>query len=710
MQITIKNKITILAGICLLSVVAVLLGSTASQSKSNINYIKTKTLNMIDDAAISRMQSNGEIQALKIQAYFIRSYLYGSGVAEQIKKQRELGNHFAITTEQSRDSLNQQIKLALATNPNILSLYVVFNNDALDGQDKKFVGRTDLGSTDSGRFASYWIRKEGAINALTVTEKMISDTSPMLDGTPFNSWFTCPKTTMKPCILNPYKEELGSNSNLITSITFPLIENEKVIAVFGMDISLQQLQSLAKISSESLYDGASNVSIISPAGLLAAHSGDENQLGNQLDAVYGPDASQIREGLNSPKGSVIRTHDKLRVMKNFSPIPETPAWMILLDTPESVLFEPAKKLESELDTQASQTSRQNFLIGIGATLLGLIVLWFAARGITRPIVSVSTMLKDIATGEGDLTRRLNHRARDELGELASWFNTFLDKLQPIIAEVKQSVHQARDTADRSSKIAQEASAGMFQQYREIEQVATASHEMSATAQDVAKSAAQAATAAKNADDATSEGLVVIDATTKKIGMLAQEMDAMMGQVKTLAVNSDQIGSVLDVIKSIAEQTNLLALNAAIEAARAGDAGRGFAVVADEVRNLARRTQESVEEIRLVIEGLQQGTRNVVGAIGGNHRQAQDSVEQVGSAVEALQRIGAAVRVINDMNLQIATAAEEQSSVAEEINRNIAGVRGVTESLKTQADESSQISSTLNDLASQQQVLMDHFKV
>ncbi|MGB6215615.1 MAG: methyl-accepting chemotaxis protein [Pseudomonas mandelii] len=710
MQITIKNKITILAGICLLSVVAVLLASTTSQSRTNISYIKSKTLSMIDDAAINRMQSNSEIQALKIQAYFIRSYLYGAGVAEQIKKQRELGNKYAVTMEQSRDSLNQQIKMALATNPNILSLYVVFNNDALDGQDNKFAGRSDLGSTDSGRFSSYWIKRDGVVNPLAVTEQMISDTSPMLDGTPFNSWYTCPTTTLKPCILNPYKEELSSSSNLITSITFPLIENDKVIAVFGMDINLQQLQSLAKAGSDSLYNGSSTISIISPAGLLAAHSPDEQQLGKPLDIVYGDDASHIREGINSPKASVIRTNDKLRVIKTFSPIPGTPSWMILLDTPESVLFEPAKQLEAELDTQANQTNQYNLAIGVCAALLGLVVLWFAARTITGPIVSVSAMLKDIATGEGDLTQRLHHRTRDELGELASWFNMFLDKLQPIIAEVKQSVHQARDTADRSSKIAQETSSGMLQQYREIDQVATASHEMSATAHDVAKSAAQAATAAKNADDATHEGLVVIDITTKKIGMLAQEMDALMGQVKTLAGNSDQIGSVLEVIKSIAEQTNLLALNAAIEAARAGDAGRGFAVVADEVRNLAKRTQESVEEIQLVIEGLQQGTRNVVGAIGGNHKQAQDSVVQVGAAVEALQRIGAAVRVINDMNLQIATAAEEQSSVAEEINRNVAGVREVTESLKTQANESSQISSSLNDLASQQQILMSHFKV
>ncbi|MGE8046167.1 methyl-accepting chemotaxis protein [Pseudomonas monteilii] len=251
---------------------------------------------------------------------------------------------------------------------------------------------------------------------------------------------------------------------------------------------------------------------------------------------------------------------------------------------------------------------------------------------------------------------------------------------------------------------------MEQQFRQVDQAATASQEMSATAQDVARSAAQAAQAAREADQATREGLAVIDRTTTGIDALAHEMNSAMDQVGGLARNSEQIGSVLEVIRSIAEQTNLLALNAAIEAARAGEAGRGFAVVADEVRNLARRTQESVEETRQVIEALQAGTHDVVSAMEGSHRQAQDSVEQVNHAVSALQRIGEAVSVISDMNLQIASAAEEQSAVAEEINHNIATIRDVTESLSEQAGEAARVSQSLNGLANQQQGLMDQFRV
>ncbi|WP_457441096.1 methyl-accepting chemotaxis protein [Pseudomonas sp. TE3786] len=251
---------------------------------------------------------------------------------------------------------------------------------------------------------------------------------------------------------------------------------------------------------------------------------------------------------------------------------------------------------------------------------------------------------------------------------------------------------------------------MQQQYREVDQVATAFQEMSATAQDVAHNAAQAAEAARSADDASREGLGVIDQTTSAIELLANEMNVAMEEVEGLASSSQQIGSVLEVIRSIAEQTNLLALNAAIEAARAGEAGRGFAVVADEVRNLAKRTQDSVEEIRQVIEGLQNGTREVVSSMGSSHRQAQASVQQVELAVSALQRISNAVGVITDMNLQIASAAEEQSSVAEEINRNVASIRDVTESISAQADESAQVSQSLNRLANHQQALMDQFRV
>ncbi|WP_408733479.1 methyl-accepting chemotaxis protein [Pseudomonas sp. LS1212] len=248
------------------------------------------------------------------------------------------------------------------------------------------------------------------------------------------------------------------------------------------------------------------------------------------------------------------------------------------------------------------------------------------------------------------------------------------------------------------------------QFREIDQVATASNEMSATAHDVANSASSAATAARGADQSAKDGMAIIERSTHDITLLANEVSKAVGEVEALAVNSEQIGSVLEVIRSIAEQTNLLALNAAIEAARAGESGRGFAVVADEVRNLAKRTQDSVEEIRLVIERIQNNTRGVVATMHSSHAKAQSNAGQIHQAVQALDRISEAVTVISDMNLQIASAAEQQSAVAEEVNRNVSAIRSVTETLTGQAAESAQVSSQLNALSSRQMKLMDQFRV
>ncbi|MFJ2691762.1 methyl-accepting chemotaxis protein [Pseudomonas sp. NPDC087336] len=251
---------------------------------------------------------------------------------------------------------------------------------------------------------------------------------------------------------------------------------------------------------------------------------------------------------------------------------------------------------------------------------------------------------------------------------------------------------------------------MQQQYREIEQVATASHEMSATAQNVAASAANAATAATGADESAREGMKIVETTARDIKALAEDVSRAVGEIETLAVHSVEIGTVLEVIRSIAEQTNLLALNAAIEAARAGESGRGFAVVADEVRNLARRTQNSVEEIRIVIDRIQGSTQDVVSAMHSSRERANVNATQIIRASNALTQISDAVGVITEMNLQIASAAEEQSSVAEEVSRNVSAIRSVTETLTGQAAESAKVSARLNSLASHQISLVSQFKV
>ncbi|WEJ74419.1 methyl-accepting chemotaxis protein [Pseudomonas sp. PSE14] len=710
-RLSIQWKITLLAGLCLLGVVSLLSGLSVFRTQHSTALVKESSARMLDEAAQARLRSRGEVQAMRIQRYIMDAYQYGKGFSRQVMFLRDQAQKRFLDAYDLREDLTRQVKTALEGNPELLGLYVAFEPNALDGKDQLFAGQAEIGSNDAGRFSLYWSQATpGQLESEATNEAMLADTTPGPSGAPYNAWFTCPKTTGQPCVLDPYFDEAGGHKLLMTSIAFPLELDGKIVGVMGLDISLEKLQEISRQGSQELYDGQGKVSIISAAGLLAGHSADASLLGKKLQEIYPQQGAQLLQSIASNHEQVLRQDAQLRVIEPLQPIPGSKPWAVLLEVPEQTLLGPAITLQQQLDEQRTQGTLSQLGFGLIAVLIGLFAMWLTARGVTRPILKVAAMLRNIASGEGDLTKRLDYTGKDELGELAGWFNRFLDKLQPIIRDVKSSVHDARATADQSSEIASQTSAGMQQQFREVDQVATASQEMSATAHDVANSAAMAADAARGADGATRDGLSVIDNTTRLIDELASDMSSAMSQVEGLAASSEQIGSVLEVIRGIAEQTNLLALNAAIEAARAGEAGRGFAVVADEVRNLARRTQDSVEEIRQVIEGLQNGTRDVVGAMSNSHRQAQDSVSQVEQAVAALKRIGEAVSVITDMNLQIASAAEEQSAVAEEINRNVAGIRDVTESLSSQAQESAQVSQSLNKLANHQQGLMDQFRV
>jgi methyl-accepting chemotaxis protein len=710
-RLSIQLKITLLAGLCLLAIVAVLVSASVIQASRSASLVKQASSAMLQESAQLRMSARGESQALKMQRYFMDAYQYGRGAATQVLFIREQAEKRFLDAFDLREDLTRQVRSALEANRSLLGIYVAFEPNALDGKDELFADQANLGSNDKGRFSIYWSQDhDGELSSEAMTEENLSDTTPGLSGAPYNAWYSCPLQQKKVCLLDPYIDDADGVKTLMTSIAFPLIQGDKVIGVLGVDISLASLQELSTSAHQGLFDGAGHVSIISPAGLLAGHSRDSSLLGGKLEKAFADQHREMTSLVASNRPEALYHDGVLQVLQPLLPIPESQPWGVLMEVPEKVLLEPATRLETQMDEMGTRSTAVSLGLGLAAGVVGILLIWLTALGVTRPILGVAAMLKNIASGEGDLTRRLEYAKQDELGELASWFNRFLDKLQPVIADVKRSVQDARSTADQSALIASQTSDGMQQQFREVDQVATAFQEMSATAQDVAHNAAQAAEAARTADQASREGMSVIGKTTSTIELLANEMNVAMQEVEGLANSSEKIGSVLEVIRSIAEQTNLLALNAAIEAARAGEAGRGFAVVADEVRNLAKRTQDSVEEIRQVIEGLQSGTKEVVSTMHSSHRQAQGSVEQVEQAVAVLRRISDAVSVITDMNLQIASAAEEQSSVAEEINRNVASIRDVTESISAQADESAKISQGLNTLANHQQSLMDQFRV
>ncbi|KRA94068.1 chemotaxis protein [Pseudomonas sp. Root68] len=709
-SLSIRLKIVLLSGLCLLGVVALIVGMNIYQTNQNDDLVSDSSSRMLTASVQDLLQAKAAEQAVRVQKTFGETLTVVTALADQIQDMRNLAAKRALEPGALREELNQSLKTAFERNSKVLGIWLAFEPNGLDGKDSEFVNDAARQSNEIGRFATYWSRAGGdALNTIMVEEDM-TKTTLNLSGTPYNVWYTCPRDSKRICLLDPYADTVGNKEMLMTTISVPLLVDGKSIGVVGIDIALDALQAAAVDSQRDLFNSAGHMLIVSGTGVLAAYSVDAGKVGKNIGDTLGGDGKDILQLLGNGAPKILQQGELIRAVYPVSPIADAKAWAVVIDLPRQVLLADSVKLQAVLDDAQQSGTLKVLSVAVIAGLLGLLLMWLTASGVTRPINSVADMLKAIASGDGDLTQRLHYSKKDELGELVSWFNRFLDKLQPTIAQIKQSITDARGTADQSSEIARQTSEGMQVQFREIDQVATASNEMSATAHDVANSASNAANAAKGADQSARDGMSIIERSTRDINQLAEEVSKAVTEVEALAVNSEQIGSVLEVIRSIAEQTNLLALNAAIEAARAGESGRGFAVVADEVRNLAKRTQDSVEEIRLVIERIQSGTRGVVATMHSSQTQAHSNAGQIQQAVQALGKISDAVTVISDMNLQIASAAEQQSAVAEEVNRNVSAIRTVTETLTGQATESAQISSQLNALTTHQMKLMDQFRV
>jgi len=342
-------------------------------------------------------------------------------------------------------------------------------------------------------------------------------------------------------------------------------------------------------------------------------------------------------------------------------------------------------------------------------LMLLFVSYFIARSILLPLNSTSKALVNLSEGEGDLTQTLSTSGKDEVTILVTAFNNFVRKIKDTVVKVEEVGKNVNISSRELSEITDTNKQQLESQHMETVQVSTAVNQMSATVLDIAANAEKAALAAKQADDEAQEGMLAMQDTTKAIQVLASNVSSATSVISQLETESQSIGSVIEVIKSIAEQTNLLALNAAIEAARAGEQGRGFAVVADEVRVLASRTQEATEEINKIIGKLQNQSVKAVQVMDENSENTKETMDKVNNAAKSLNTIVTSINEISDMNIQIASAAEQQSAAASEIDQSIVRIASLADESFKSGNQVAESSVSLASLGEQLDSLIDTFK-
>ncbi|WP_299017190.1 methyl-accepting chemotaxis protein [uncultured Photobacterium sp.] len=580
----------------------------------------------------------------------------------------------------SREALSLMVHDLLAGNQQFLGAYIAFEPNAWDGKDDSY--ETIDGK---GQFNVYWTRSsDSQLKPSSVDTDRFYIQDRTKTGTRVSEWYLCPVETGRSCLIDPWAYNVQGKQVLMANLVTPIKANGRTIGMLGIDLSVNFINELALKLQQEKFGPNARISIITHRGVVAADTDPVSPLGGIL-----PDWAQYRSQFQAGNQLWLSTDEysslatPIRVGNTNTP------WMLWISVPKAEQLSEINQLQSDLDSSFDEFLNSQVIAGLLISIAALTVLYILARRISTPIQQVVQIVQRLSQAGGDLTFRLDVTRKDETGELTSGLNILMASLQSMIRDIAGSVDRLKQAANHSADIAETSHQDVQQQRLELEQVATAINEMACTASEVANNVANTASSVEEANQAITRCGNVVNNSASMINQLGEVMENSTATIADLETQSHQISSILEVIRSISDQTNLLALNAAIEAARAGEHGRGFAVVADEVRQLASKTQSSTEEIQQMIDRFQSQIKLTVDTISNGRAFSQNSIESTKTAVMELEALMATTSAIQEMVCQIATAAEEQHQVTEDINRNISTITELTAKAAQAAETSSQ---------------------
>ncbi|MDC7789859.1 methyl-accepting chemotaxis protein [Rhodoplanes sp. TEM] len=662
---SIQAKIASLAGVCLVGTAGILVGYGVLSSSWNNQYVDQTVTSLLERNGRETLQYLAAREARAVQREFTVAMVAARTMAQSFGV-LAAKSEAAAPNEIRREQLNRVLRRVLEQNPQLNGTYSAWEPGALDDRDEAFKNRRDAGSDATGRFLPYWTRgQDGKIAIQPLVEYDSRDLHP--NGVMKGGWYVSLQEGAKESVLGPLPYIVQGKSVYLATLSVPVMIDGKFRGLAGTDFNLDFVQKLATDLSRTVYGGKSEVVILSDQGLVVAHSGRADLIGQPMSTfnkAWQADLGHIKKGEES-----VDLDPQTKMLRAFAPIglgQTGKPWAVLIQVPQDVVLAEAHALSGTLAARGTSTTLWQILVGLLVAVGAIALMWVAARSIAWPIRKSATFAEGIAAG--DFGRQLDVEQADEVGTLAATLRRMRDDLQRMIAQ--RADDQARAEAQRRAEMRSladgfEAAVGEI-----VETVSSASGELERAAGTLTRTAEttqRLSTKVASASELASTNVQSVASATNEMASSVHEISRQVqessrianeavkqaektdGRINELSQAAARIGDVVKLITAIAEQTNLLALNATIEAARAGEAGKGFAVVAQEVKALAAQTGKATGDISAQIAGMQAAT--------------QDSVA-------AIKEIGGTIGRIAEISATIAAAVEEQGAATQEIARNV----------------------------------------